>query len=263
MTIAIEQVDWSAIALTLLVAMPPAVALTLALEPYLRNRRMRSAASMFVFGCAAITALWLMRHPHRLDDLVAPLAENIVKYGYPAVALSAIASSLAASKTTNAADTAPAESIERQRRTKLLISASIGASGIIAASLGIYLDVSAWRWFWLAGGWLGTMAATVMILFIVRPHVVPNDRAIAQPGGRCFKPGDRYLPTDKDRLILMHRRMDIVRPREQIRLRASGFTGYPIARISMRLPPISAMTRWFRQNSQSSSNAVCNRAVNT
>jgi|GEM_PF-969615 len=193
--------DLWVIALTALVAMTSAMAVSLALEQHLRSRKMRIAGAMFVFGSAAITAIWLLRNPMRFDDLVGPLVENIVKYGYPAVALLALTSSRAGNESSMPPATARLQSIERRRRIKVILGACVGVAGIAAASTGIYLSVSPWRWLWLACGWLVTMAATVMILFAVRQQIAPAGWAIAQPDGRCIKPGERYLPKDGDRQI--------------------------------------------------------------
>ena len=218
-----QHTDWSSILVTFLVTLTAGAALSLALEPHIRTPRMRRAGSLFVMGSCGICFFWLWTNPLKSNENASSIGQSVALYAYPAVFLLAIASARASKESPAVPESESAttiSSIERKRRINVYLSAAAGLTGLATASIGIALAHPPWLWICLAGGWIVAMGSAVMILFAIRPHKVPSDRAIAQPGGRCFKPGDLFVPSDRDRPIMIHRRMDTVRPDDKVHLLA-------------------------------------------
>lgn len=198
--------EWSALTLIVVVALTPTIALSLALQPFLRTRQMQLAGALFALGSAAVAGLWLWRHPAKIDDLAQPLVDNIVKFGYPAAAISTIAASLKLIASPSPPSNVSAPSIESRRRRQAILTAAVCVSGLIVAFGGFWFTALPWRWVFLIGGSLTASAASATILFVMRPRLAPHDRAIAQSNGICVKPGHPYQPKDDDRHIPVRRR---------------------------------------------------------
>jgi hypothetical protein len=150
--------------------------------------------------------LWAISNPQTAQSTLIP---QILAATY---ALFAVGSGVTQHTTHGMPATSVTErgkSIERKRIRGIMLACGVFMVGCAAAIGSYWVPPGTLRWGCNGSACVLSILGTILALFHLRRTAVPDGRAVFQRG-KCFKVGDRYLPLDDDRHILLHVRMEVV-----------------------------------------------------